>query len=314
MIFEAYGLPPVTGIKHYKGECPLCKAKGSFRADDKEGSGSWICKCDSGNGWKLLELVTGKEFKTLAREIDQKFGNFYESEEAPKQKEDSAAKTRSHFLTLEPLAKSQAVEYLHSRGIYKIPNRGIRYSAGEWDADVQRKVPCMYAVATNEYNEPAYIHLTYIENGTKARVPTTKKMHTVKACDGSVAVKFAAAGAVLGIAEGIETALSAELIYKVNTWAVLSAAFMKRFTAPDHVETLYIFSDNDWSATGHAAAFECARKNLTKKNPVKRVYIRWPRIVNDFNDLLMQGDEVCELIFDVKERVLDNAITKMMGE
>ncbi|PQQ22347.1 primase-helicase zinc-binding domain-containing protein, partial [Photorhabdus hindustanensis] len=42
-IFEYYDLPPVTGKKHYAGECPACKRKGKYRCDDKNGTGSWIC-------------------------------------------------------------------------------------------------------------------------------------------------------------------------------------------------------------------------------------------------------------------------------
>ncbi|HDI9523330.1 TPA: DNA primase, partial [Escherichia coli] len=41
-IFEYYGMPPVTGVKHYNGPCPICGARGKFRCDDKDGSGSWI--------------------------------------------------------------------------------------------------------------------------------------------------------------------------------------------------------------------------------------------------------------------------------
>lgn len=39
-MFKHYGLPPVTGKNHYKGECPLCNTKTSFRIDDKERKGS----------------------------------------------------------------------------------------------------------------------------------------------------------------------------------------------------------------------------------------------------------------------------------
>ncbi len=38
-IFEYYGMPPVTGVKHYNGPCPICGARGKFRCDDKDGSG-----------------------------------------------------------------------------------------------------------------------------------------------------------------------------------------------------------------------------------------------------------------------------------
>jgi putative DNA primase/helicase len=37
MIFEHYGLPPITGKNHFKGECPLCDSRGKFRIDDRDG-------------------------------------------------------------------------------------------------------------------------------------------------------------------------------------------------------------------------------------------------------------------------------------
>ncbi|EOE5737037.1 primase-helicase zinc-binding domain-containing protein, partial [Klebsiella pneumoniae] len=55
-IFEYYGLPPITGKHHYKGECPVCKARGKYRVDDRDGQGTWICVCGSGDGMKLLTL------------------------------------------------------------------------------------------------------------------------------------------------------------------------------------------------------------------------------------------------------------------
>ncbi|MGT3160927.1 primase-helicase zinc-binding domain-containing protein, partial [Yersinia enterocolitica] len=40
-IFEYFGLPPVTGKRHYKGECPVCGSQGKFRIDDRNGEGTW---------------------------------------------------------------------------------------------------------------------------------------------------------------------------------------------------------------------------------------------------------------------------------
>lgn len=77
-IFEYFN-SPVTGKNHFKGECPICGRKGKFRIDDKGGRGTFICTCNSGDGWKLLELTQGKDFKTLAREIDKLIGNNYQS-------------------------------------------------------------------------------------------------------------------------------------------------------------------------------------------------------------------------------------------
>ena len=38
MIFEHYGLPPITGKNHFKGKCPLCDSIGKFRIDNRDGA------------------------------------------------------------------------------------------------------------------------------------------------------------------------------------------------------------------------------------------------------------------------------------
>ncbi len=78
-IFKHYGLPVSPG-KPSQGECPLCGRTGKFRCDNKNGTGSYICVCGSGDGWALLTAKTGKEFKVLASEIDRLIGNEYTSD------------------------------------------------------------------------------------------------------------------------------------------------------------------------------------------------------------------------------------------
>jgi putative DNA primase/helicase len=297
MIFEHYGLPPITGKTHYKGECPVCKGKGKLRIDDKDGTGSWVCVHGAGNGFKLLQEVTGKEFATLAKEVDALIGNDYATEKrAPTQAMDKVKDAKDRFLSLPVVAGTQAQDYLQSRGIYAMPRRGVRYSSAEYDNDAGRVVPCMFAIASNEYGEPVYKHLTYIENGKKAELETVRKMHTLQEYPASVAVKLFEAGAVLGIAEGIESALSAANIYKMPVWSAINATIMQRFRAPTGVSALYIFADNDRNGTGLAAAFNCGRANILSNNDVQKVYIRWPLKLNDFNDMLTAGDEVVEWV------------------
>ena len=100
----------------------------------------------------------------------------------------------------------------------------------------------------------------------------------------------------LGIAEGIETALSVYDKYDVRCWSTINSGFMKRFRAPKGVTKLYIFADNDKSATGHASAFECARANLAYKNDVSDVVVMWPDDLGDFNDL-DDKDNICHWTF-----------------
>lgn len=293
LIFAHYGLPTYTGNRHV--DCPICESKKSFRVDDKDGQGTWICKCGAGNGFKLLELTTGKGFKTLAKEIDRLLGNDYRTDvRAPTQLMDKVSDAKKRFLSLEGLRGTQAETYLNSRGIYAMPRKGVRYSPAEYDHDAGRVVPCMYAIASNEYGEPVYRHVTYLENGAKAELETVRKMSALQEYQGSVAVKLFDAGAILGIAEGIESALSAASIYKIPTWSTINAGLMQRFKAPTGVVSLYIFADNDTSGTGLAAAFACGRSNILANNDVQEVFIRWPKTLNDFNDFLTTGDDILE--------------------
>jgi putative DNA primase/helicase len=56
------------------------------------------------------------------------------------------------------------------------------------------------------------------------------------------------------------------------------------------------------SATGLAAACECAHANLVAKNDLQRVSVYWPDH-DDFNNMLMNGDQVRELVFYKKQQV-----------
>ncbi|EJG2212558.1 toprim domain-containing protein, partial [Proteus mirabilis] len=103
------------------------------------------------------------------------------------------------------------------------------------------------------------------------------------------------------IAEGIETALSCKQLYGVNTWSVINTNFMKKFKAPKGVTHLVIFTDMDWNAAGHAAAMECAHKNLLSNNDVETVSVRWPDN-GDFNDMLIEACEVRELVFSKQHK------------
>ena len=292
-VFEAFGLPPIDPKRHY--DCPICKSIKSFRIDDKEGAGTFICKCGSGNGWRLLQSVTGRDFRDLAKEVDKLIGNTFEKE-FTKPKHDKTTSAKAKFLGLPFLQGTDGQNYLNSRGIFRIPRMGIRWSHGEKCKEAQKNISCMYAIASNEYGEPAYIHLTFLENGKKANLDTVRKLYTVKESYGSVSIKLGTATNILGIAEGIETALSVSEIYKLPCWSTINANLMEKFRAPTGVTELYIFADNDRNGTGLAAAFNCGKANILANNDIKKVIIRWPAKVNDFNDFLTTGDDVLEWV------------------
>ena len=301
-IFEYYGLPPITGKSHYKGECPVCKARGKYRVDDRDGDGTWICVCGSGDGMKLLTLTQQKSFSAICAEVDQLIGNDYQRINVPVNS--SAARQRqrviSKFSKLLDLRGTSGAGYLSQRGIVKLPAESIRFCDRQRHAG--RVFQALYALATDDKAELCYLHQTLLDGDKKANIDSAKRLKSLQEENyldhaRSVAIRMFPVSTTLGIAEGIETALSCHQVYGINTWAVINSGFMKKFRVPAGVKHLVIFAYMDMhSATGHAAAFECAHANLLAKNDLVKVSIRWPDS-GDFNDMLMNGDQVREQVF-----------------
>lgn len=307
-IFEHYGLPPITGKNHFKGECPLCAARGKFRIDDQDGNGSWICTCGAGDGMTLLIKTQNKGFSVISAEVDQIIGNTFKSERIPATSDASKLrqKTINKFAKLPPLRGSTAEAYLRQRGINRLPLEAVRFCDKQRHQGAVYQV--IYSLATDDKGELCYLHRTLLDGDKKAPLGESAKRQKSLQEDTyldhatSVAIRMFPVSTTLGISEGIETALSCHQLYGVNTWATMTSGFMKKFRAPAGVKHLIIFADMDiHSATGHAAAFVCAWANLNAKNDLEKVTVRWPDR-GDFNDMIQNGDQVRELVFTKKQK------------
>lgn len=302
-IFEYFGLPPITGKNHFKGECPLCGARGKFRIDDHQGTGSWICTCDSGDGMKLLNLTQGKSFAVLCSEVDQLLGNSYRHIALPANSSTAKQRQRviSKFSKLVELRGTTGAEYLRQRGINRLPAEAVRFNDRQRHAG--QVYQALYSLATDDKGELCYLHQTLLDGDKKASIgDSAKRLKSLQEQNyldhaRSVAIRMFPVSSTLGVAEGIETALSCHQVYGVNTWATINSNFMKKFRVPAGVKSLIVFADMDLhSATGQAAAFECAHANLLAKNDLVSVSVRWCD-AGDFNDMIVNGDQVRELVF-----------------
>lgn len=308
MIFKHYRLPPITGKNHFKGKCPVCSARGKFRIDDRNGAGTWICICGSGDGMKLVTLTQGKPFNEICTEIDRLIGNNFQRVKIPVISNAASLRSRvlNKFSKLVALRGTTGADYLNYRGIFNLPAEAIRFN--DKQRHNGRVFQSLYSLATDDKGELCYLHQTLLDGAKKADIGSSAKRLKSLQEDNyldyarSVAIRMFPVSTTLGIAEGIETALSAHQIYKVNTWATINSGFMKKFRVPSGVKHLIIFADRDEnSATGLAAAYECAHANLLAKNDLERVSVYWPDH-DDFNNMLMNGDQVRELVFYKKQQ------------
>lgn len=62
---------------------------------------------------------------------------------------------------------------------------------------------------------------------------------------GGGAVRLGGIASRLGLAEGIETALSASILFKIPCWATLGTERFRHVVLPEEVRTLVLFLDND---------------------------------------------------------------------
>lgn len=245
--------------------CPVCGGHDRFRFDDKDGRGTFYCShCGAGDGFKLLQLVTGKTFKECANDVEAVVGVVPAMTPTKTPTDDDKREAcRRIWRESSPVTPGDPVAlYLARRcPVDPIPS-AIRFHPRLAYRDDDNNVthhPAMVCRVQDDLGAGCAIHRTYLgSNGQKASVSTAKKL-TGKAPSGA-AIRLSVPSGYLGIAEGVETALSAFLLFGVPTWAAISAGGLERWSPPDDVRRVIVFGDNDVSGTGQAAAWSLAKR------------------------------------------------------
>lgn len=270
--------------------CPLCGGKDRFRFDNREGDGTWICnQCGAGDGLALAIRFTGKDFASVAAEIDALLGNVaFEPENAKPVMTDAETRAilrRVATQTVKVSAGDLVDIYLRSRRIDEAHYpTALRFAAALPDGEGGVR-PAMVATVRAHDGENVSLHRTFLKpDGTgKAEMRSPKKGLgpqpegcAVRLCDGWH-------GGPLGIAEGIETALAASAYFELPVWAALDAGNLAKWIPPEDCDEVSIFSDNDANFTGQAAAYRLASR-LSLKGVAVTVQIP-PAIGEDWADV-----------------------------
>jgi predicted P-loop ATPase len=186
----------------------------------------------------------------------------------------------------EPVAGSIAEHYFASRRLSAPTCSDLLFHPDLADFETRRGWPGLVAIVRDRRGEPTGgIHRTFLLDDGSAKAPPGKKALGPL---GSGSVRLAPIGADghVGIAEGIETALSAQAIFGVPTWAALSADGLRRWDRPENVRRVTIFADAG-DAGMQAAAGLAERLNLA--GIVNDIVS--PLHGDDFNDDLTRGVE-----------------------
>lgn len=264
-VLPLVGVPAIL-LNGRNQPCPLCGGKDRFRFF-KRTEGLFICThCGSMNGITLAMRVTGTvEFKDMARRIEGVIG----STPPPPLRERTDFEKRKALNDLWQQSRpvtptSPAGRYLTARtGLTSYPEAlravdEIRFWTGDRRDD--RRFPGLLAMVRDAEGKPANIHRTYLTtDGRKAPVEPPRRMMPGPVPKGA-AVRLASPGPVLGVAEGIETAISAGIIHGIPTWSVLGTAGLLSWVPPDGVEVVKVFGDNDKGYAGQAAAYALGQR------------------------------------------------------
>lgn len=265
-----------TDGKHHP--CPLGHGTDCFRFSNVNGRGNYFCKCSDGSadGFELLQCVHRTDFKGAAKLVEDVIGPRPRDENPAPRPQSFAERLRSQA------TRAPRSRYLEGRGLTVPP--GLQWhSALEYHAEGQLvgKFPAMLAPVTRAGVFLTF-HVTYLANGEKAPVDPCRKILPGPGLKGA-AVELYPPGAVLGIAEGIETAIAAHMLFHIPVWSCLNTSLMKSWRPPEGVERVIVFGDHDDNFAGQAAAYALAHR----LHGELEVEVRFPHEPGDWNDALL---------------------------
>jgi len=310
------------------------------------------CTCGTRNGWQLLQEANGWTFIQAKDAVAEFFGLDKRSEEERMEmkrraEEESERRNREKAIKdkkeVEAIARKRngiwkksipisdrkasiAQRYLQSRkldGAALTPHirfhPGMAYRDGD-DDGVTDFYPALVSRVYDNNGKPITIHRTYLDRttGKKADVEEPKKLMPVPSLWTSnvgrvIPVTDVGNKRILGVTEGIETAIAASLATNMSVWATVSAEPLTSFVPPAEVEILVIFADLDRSGTGERVAKELVA-NLKAMGWKGRVEIAlpnrslltddkkgvdWADVWYDYGALGFSADHRCREVFNL---------------
>jgi putative DNA primase/helicase len=245
--------------------CP-CLNHGKGRGDHNPS----LSISDGDDGALLLFCFAGCTFEDIIDALDRR--GLVENDREP---QEARVAEVAHLPSAEalmiwraavPLTGTIAAEYLDRRGIAAQP-ASLR---------CRLERPALIAAVQAPDGKIIAIQQTRLTSqGEKISRLTTGNL-------GAGAVRLGPASEAIGLAEGVETALSAMEMTGIVTWASLGAHRLQKVVLPDCVKAVHIFVDND--EPGRTAARRAADVHTAMR---RTVYLRSPPDqCGDWNDFL----------------------------
>lgn len=191
--------------------------------------------------------------------------------------------------------------YLAGRGIHLDTwPQALRFHPGldYWhEGQYIQRLSVMLGAITDPEGRLVSLHRTYLSHdGRKADVPVVKKLTPRSAPLAGCSIKLhqpvSVQGAhLIGVAEGIETALACFEASGTPTVCAVSAQGMERYEWPGEVKSLIVYADNDFHQVGQKAAAALAHR-AEKAGLAVRV-LTPPHTGTDWADVWATREESC---------------------
>jgi putative DNA primase/helicase len=288
--------------KGIPGPCPACGGTDRYVFDNRHGRGDFHCRCcGAGDGFALLMRVHGWTFAEARRQVLEAT----QLQTSSKGVASVGCGARAAAISPAPLPSYRpparvlavargacavadcpdAVAYLESRGLWPVPvGCALKaHPALEYWHEGQRVgvYPGLVAEVRDVASELVTLHVSYLEGGRKLATHEPRKILSPLLGRDGCAVRLMPPNDVLGIAEGVETALSAAALYSVPVWAALNTSLLAKFEPPAGVNLLHIYADAD------RAGQEAAGRLMERLQGRVRFELHVPPAPhNDFNDQL----------------------------
>ena len=294
-ILPMFGVPAtILNGKHHP--CPACGGKDRFRFHDRNGNGDYYCAgCGAGKGVKLISIVNGWNYGEAARKVDEYIGTCNRESYGNKPRPVEKKQIDTRAAAFELWKRSKPIEsgdpawlYLYSRGL-KVQSTELRFIPELFHSDTETNYPGMIARICDVHGVGQTLHRTYLaSDGGKAN------RQKLSQADGWRIPKVAVLSVsrrpqqVMGVAEGIETALSASVIGLMPVWSTVSEALLQTWQPPEEAKEIFIWADNDANYVGQNAAYALA-KRLKLENDGLNIEVKIPNQVGtDWNDVLLR--------------------------
>lgn len=279
--------------REWIGPCPSCGGVDRFSINPVKG----VFNCRGSGGGDAIALVqhtlgrsflescqwiTGKAIEPAAE--PRRVGMFGASRSRVPAPVDPSPVALDYWRQAVPIEETPAEAYLTRwRGLLGPFPPSLRFHPSALHPILRRPFPAMVAGLSSEDQQPVSVQLCYLgQDGNRlADKPNARRTFGGM---GGAAVRLGAAGDTLGLAEGVETALSVAQLYGVTCWATCGAQRFASVAFPSTVRHVVIFADDDEKGTSVEAAQKAA---ATLRADGFGVTIRIPpQGFKDYNDVL----------------------------